>query len=952
MRQAIRRLALMILLLGTRPARPEEEMARQSIYIGARACAECHESETLGHQYGLWRGSAHARAYAALARPEARKIAELSGITEEPAKARLCLGCHATAADEEEWRRMPDFHIEDGLQCEKCHGPGSEYASHEIMTDEGRAYANGLRVPDKKSCMVCHQAKGSHQAVLKNRPFDPEAAWEAIAHPIVRGVEDQAPREGTKSSGRHKFTGVMACAQCHQGPGTGYQFENWRAGPHARAYSVLVTEKGRRMAKEAGVERPWRAPECLNCHAPEWAYTKESLLTGSDHRDGVTCETCHGPGSDYSAEAVMRDKAAARAAGRGTVDRNICLPCHQNAHGKPFIYREAVKRIRHPTERVGLIAPHTRAGYKTPLNLVMSPGGKELWVACEASFSVIVVDRAAQRKVAEIAVGGQPTDIAFEPGGRRAFVSNRLGDSVSVVDTRTRKVLTTLEVGDEPHGVLMDQAGKHLYVLNTSSDSISVLDVETLRTVKQLAAGRRPWSLAMSPDGSSILVTNALSHLVPPRTVPKSEVTVIDTARSVVDGRPVVPGANLLQGVAWHPRGEYAVVTLQRTKNLVPITRVRRGWVLSNGLGIVWPDGTVDQILLDQPDLCFPDPADVAITVDGRYALVTSSTSDRVAVVDLARAVAMLQAADEHERRRVIPNHLGRPTDYVVKFIETRASPRGIVCSPDGKVAYVAQALDDSVGVIDLARMELTARIDLGGKREITKARRGEKIFHSARIAFRRQFSCHSCHPDGHVDGLTYDIAPDGIGYNPVDNRTLRGINDIAPYKWTGKNPTLARQCGPRLAVFFTRIQPFTPEELDALSYYICTIPRPPNRYRKLGAPLTPAQARGRHFFERDAANDGRPIPEQKRCNACHPPPLHTDRRIHNVGTKGPLDRQGRFDSPHLSNIYDSAPYLHDGRAATLEEVWTRFNPYDEHGVTNDLTKDQLNDLIEYLKTL
>ena len=55
---------------------------------------------------------------------------------------------------------------------------------------------------------------------------------------------------------------------------------------------------------------------------------------------------------------------------------------------------------------------------------------------------------------------------------------------------------------------------------------------------------------------------------------------------------------------------------------------------------------------------------------------------------------------------------------------------------------------------------------------------------------------------------------------------------------------------------------------------------------------------------------------------------------------------------PHLNNIYDSAPYLHNGIAATLEEIWTRYNPHDEHGVTNDMTKDQLNDLIEYLKTL
>ena len=939
--------------VGLRPLASEEGAVRQPVYLGAKACAKCHESAELGLQYSLWRATAHARAYTALARPEAKKIAVLSGIPELPTKAKVCLECHSTAADEEEWRRMPGFHTEDGLQCEKCHGPGSEYATREIMKDRETARAKGLIMPDKKYCMMCHRAKGSHQAVLQKKPFDLQAGCQAICHKIVRGKEPRTPLKRAQESGRFKFTGPMACAKCHQGPMMGYQFEKWRGSGHARAYAVLATAKARKVAEAMGLkEPPWRATSCLKCHAPESAYKEESFLEGADYREGVTCETCHGPGSEYSPEAIMRDRTSARAAGLQQADQNTCLRCHQNAHGREFDYGSALKRISHPTKLAKPSSHHSQVGHKNPLNLALTPDGKELWIACEASHAVVVVDTARQRKVAEIPAGGQPTDVAFDPQGRRAFVSNRLDDSVSVIDVKERKVIANLEVGDEPHGVLVDQAGKHLYVLNTANDSISVFDAQTLQHVKQLSGSRGPWSLAMSPDGKSIYVTNTLSRFVPERTTSMSEVTVIDAERAVVEDRYVVPHANLLQGIAWHPSGEYAVITLLRTKNLIPITRVRRGWVISNGLGIIWRDGTVDQILLDMTDLCFPDPADLAITPDGKHALVTSATGNRVAVVDLPKALAMLKAADQHEREHVIPNHLGKPTEYVTKFIEVEGSPRGIVCAPDGRTAYVIQTLSDSIGVIDLTRMELVKQIDLGGSKESTKARYGEKLFHSAGITFRRQFSCHSCHPDGHVDGLTYDIAPDGIGLNPVDNRTLRGINDIAPYKWTGKNPSLKRQCGPRLSVFFTRIQPFTPEELDALDYYICTIPRPPNRYRGLGAPLSPAQSRGKAMFERKYANDGRLIPMAGRCTTCHPAPLYTDRQVHDVGTKGALDVHGKFDTPHLSNIYDSAPFLHDGRAATLEEIWTRFNTYDEHGVTNDMTKDQLNDLIEYLKSL
>ncbi len=154
------------------------------------------------------------------------------------------------------------------------------------------------------------------------------------------------------------------------------------------------------------------------------------------------------------------------------------------------------------------------------------------------------------------------------------------------------------------------------------------------------------------------------------------------------------------------------------------------------------------------------------------------------------------------------------------------------------------------------------------------------------------------------------------------------------------------------MAVFFTRIQPFTPEELSAVDHYLSTIPRPPNRYRKVGAELTDAQRRGREIFYRAYKRDGTEIPREQRCITCHPPPLYTDRRRHDVGTQMWLDRQGLFDTPHLNNIYDSAPYLHNGIAPTLEEIWTLYNPHDTHGVTNDLTKDELNDLIEFLKTL
>ncbi|MHC4741700.1 MAG: multiheme c-type cytochrome [Planctomycetota bacterium] len=924
---------------------------KDPVYVGAKVCAECHQYEGKGHQFSKWLGSKHVRAYAVLADPSSKRIARLSGIPIEPQESTMCLGCHATGAHVEDWEKDETFFVEDGVQCEKCHGPGSEYIEPEVMTNRDAAMKAGLVMPTKQDCMGCHLPKGSHESVLKMPALDLDEAMERIAHPTPTNPSMEAgPELPAPGTGKAKYTGVYACGQCHKGPQMGYQFSKWRLSAHANAYAVLATPEAYAIAKEEGLETSPQASEaCLKCHTTVFKDAAGGALDAYSLHEGVGCEACHGAGSKYSPKEVMSDSQAAHAAGLKKVSVETCMPCHENAHGKTFDFEKGVERIAHPVEAVEVLETQL---YKTPLNVALSPNGKELYVACEASHTVVVVDVGDRRKIAEIKAGHHPTDVTFSPDGGKAYVSNRLDDTVSVIDTASRKVVATIPVGDEPHGVLTDRPGENLYVLNTSSDSISVIDTSTKKEIKRLAASRNPWSLSMSPDGSRILATNNLTEFAEFRKPAVSEVTSIETGRAIVDERIVIPAANLMQGIDWHPSGDFALATLNRTKNLIPMTRLLQGWTITNGLAVVWKDGRVDQVLLDEPTMCFPDAADVAFTPDGKLALVTSSGSDRVAVVDVPKLIEIIEGASDEERLKVLPNHLGKPTEFVITHIPTKNSPRGVVITEDGKTAFVANALDDSLTVIDIEKLEAVERIDLGGPKVITKVRFGEQLFHSANIAFQRQFSCHSCHPDGHVDGITYDIEPDGIGNDPVDNRTLRGILDTAPFKWTGLNPTLQRQCGPRLAVFFTRISPFNPEELSALENYICTIPRPPNRYRPLGAELTDAQRRGKQMFERRMTNDGRVIPKEQRCITCHFPPLYTDRQRHDVGTKYYLDEKSVFDTPHLNNIYDSAPYLHNGMAETLEEIWTRFNPDDKHGVTNDMTKDQLNDLIEYIKTL
>ena len=242
--------------------------------------------------------------------------------------------------------------------------------------------------------------------------------------------------------------------------------------------------------------------------------------------------------------------------------------------------------------------------------------------------------------------------------------------------------------------------------------------------------------------------------------------------------------------------------------------------------------------------------------------------------------------------------------------------------------------------------------IDLGGPRNADAIRRGERLFYTADFAFQGQFGCANCHLDATIDGLQWDLEPDGFGKDIVDNRSLENLAGTEPFKWNGGNADMPTECGPRTEKFFFRSQSFNQQQLTDLVTFVFSLPYRPNRYRASNGDLTPAQERGKAIFERTKYKNGKPIPDSNQCATCHSGPKYTNQKQVDVGTGKSTDRSPVLDVPQLPNVAYSAPYLHDGSARSLEEIWTVFNPKDTHGVSNDLTKDELNDLIEYLKTL
>jgi YVTN family beta-propeller protein len=598
------------------------------------------------------------------------------------------------------------------------------------------------------------------------------------------------------------------------------------------------------------------------------------------------------------------------------------------------------------------------ANYASPLEVLLSSDGARLYVLCQQSEEVRVLDAATYAVIKTIAVGKVSRGFSLSPDGARLFVTNSWDDTLSVIDTRTLAVTATWPVGAEPSSVVEDRAGKRLFVANRISNDVAVLDAQTGAEEKRLLAGRGSSYLTLSPDGSRIYATHVYPN--PPRvrteldnrTAPESEITVIDTTRAVVVDRMPLDRIAGVFHLAFSSDGRLGAVAEYHPKNLVPLAHLEHGGAFAYTLTIFGADvgKTSIEVPLDELERYASQPFGVAIAPDKSRIYVTIGGSECVIVIDIPRLMRFIQSRPRPQSGSFAYD-LSASANYVVARIPVGHNPRGLALSRDGRRLFVANRLEDTISVIDTRGNRVAATIKLDGPKTISAQRHGEQTFYTARQSFQGQIGCASCHIDSTFDGLTWDLEPDGFGRDIVDNKMLEGVKGTEPYKWNGGNPNIPTECGPRTEKYFWRSENYDSLTLADLTIYIRNMPTRPNRWKLPGREMTPAQERGRALFTRDTDKFGKPIIEYNRCSYCHSGPKGTNQKLFDVGTRKPTDNSGLLKSPPLTEIALTSPYLHDGSARTLEEIWTVYNPEDKHGRTNDLTKDELNDLIEYLRT-
>lgn len=148
-------------------------------YVGTTKCVMCHKTDAQGKQLDIWKNSKHASAWKSLETPAADEIAKQKGFTTKASETPQCIKCHVLGKDIDPAELTESFDKTEGVQCESCHGPGSEYKSMAIMKDKQKAIENGMNPMTDIAgfCQTCHN---SESPTFKE--FDFEKMWAQIKH--------------------------------------------------------------------------------------------------------------------------------------------------------------------------------------------------------------------------------------------------------------------------------------------------------------------------------------------------------------------------------------------------------------------------------------------------------------------------------------------------------------------------------------------------------------------------------------------------------------------------------------------------------------------------------------------------------------------------------------------------------------------------------------------------
>jgi DNA-binding beta-propeller fold protein YncE/cytochrome c peroxidase len=561
---------------------------------------------------------------------------------------------------------------------------------------------------------------------------------------------------------------------------------------------------------------------------------------------------------------------------------------------------------------------------------------------------VAALDAASLSKLWEAPVGRHPRTLAVAPDGR-LWIANQDDSTISVVSPADGALQRTIALpfASQPYGIAFAPDGMAVYVTLQARREVVKLTPDGV-IAASLALDGKPRGIAVTPDSQRLLVTRFISSM-PEAEVWRIEAQSFAAAQSIAlhfdDGPDTEESGrglpNYLTSIRISPDGRRAVVPSKKDNLARGLFRDGQELDFESRVRTI-----VSQIDLESGaeieaariDLNDRDMAQSAVFSPlGDIFFVATQGTNTIEIIDTYRSAT-------------IGSLIGNQFDEVQGIGRrlNNLAPQGLAIDPAGTRLFVHNFMSRSVSVYDVAAVVKGVRNSAPQLREIELAETellpsrvviGKRFFYNAsdpRMSRDGYLSCASCHLDGTHDGQTWDFTQVGEGLRNTIDLTGRAGVGHGNVHWTAnfdeiqdfENDIRGQFSGTgfmRDDRFEATADPLgepkagKSNDLDSLAVYVSSLATfPDSPHRNADGSLTAAGVRGKEIFV------------ARGCPQCHAGATFTDGQRHDVGTIRPSSGLGigqplegvGFETPTLKGIWDTAPYLHDGRAATLFEVF------------------------------
>jgi YVTN family beta-propeller protein len=518
-----------------------------------------------------------------------------------------------------------------------------------------------------------------------------------------------------------------------------------------------------------------------------------------------------------------------------------------------------------------------------------------------------------------------PTGIATR--GDYAYITTFSNTGkVHFLNLNTGEIETSVVTGSGANTPLLSPDGNTLYVLNQFHNSVAKIDMNSQQVTATVNVIREPRCAIIDEQGKYLFVANFLPAM-------RADVDTVTACVSVIDldsftkvrDIELSNGSNALRGICLSPDGKYVFVTHNLGRFQVPTNQLQQGWMNTSAMSIINATSLekAGTVLLDDPERGAAGIWGVNCTAD--KIVITHSGTHEISVIEYPE---FLKKFENHPDPHSLDYDLSFMYGIRKRIPLTGNGPRDFIIS-DNK-AYIPTYFSDILNVADLTSEQIEA-IPLVENRKETKINKGERIFNDASYCFQNWQSCNGCHPgDARTDGMNWDLMNDGIG-NPKNCKSLLYSHVTPPSMISGirEYAEIAVRRG------FTHIQfAEIPEDLAlCVDEYLMSLRPVPSPFLVNGN-LSEKAERGKKVFEK------------LNCGYCHSGPYYTDMKMHRIGDD--IEFEKGWDTPTLVEVWRTAPYLFDGRAATLEDVFK----VHRHGLSKEVSTLEIKELVEFVNSL